>query len=74
MKNECPNDMEKERTKEFNQFFNIRKCEELTKLYRKSDAFLLTCVFEIFIEVSTIEFNINPPYSVSLPGYTWQCG
>ena len=66
--------MEKERTKAFNQTFNIRKCEELTKLYLKSDAFLLTCVFQFFIEVSTIEFNINPLYSVSLPGYTRQCG
>ena len=36
--------------------------------------FLLTCVFEKFIKVSIIEFDINPLYCVYLPGYTWQCG
>ena len=25
-------------------------------------------------KISVNEFGINPPYSVSLPGYTWQCG
>ena len=40
----------------------------------KSDVLLLTCVFEKFIKVSFNEFEINPLYCVSLPGYTWQCG
>ena len=31
------------------------------------------CV-ENFIKVSVNEFGINPINSVSLPGYTWQCG
>ena len=31
-------------------------------------------VFEKFIKVSVNEFGINPPYSVNLPGYTWQSG
>ena len=35
---------------------------------------MLTCVFEKFIKVSVKEFGINLLYSVSLPGYTWQCG
>ena len=35
---------------------------------------MLACVFEKFIQVSVIEFGINPLYCVSLPGYTWQCG
>ena len=35
---------------------------------------MLTCVFEKFIKVSFNEFEINPLYCVSLPGYTWQCG
>ena len=38
----------------------------------KSDALLLTCVFEKFIKVSVGDFGINPLYCVSLPGYTWQ--
>ena len=35
---------------------------------------MLTCVFEKFIKVSRQEFDINPPYCVNLPCYTWQCG
>ena len=31
-------------------------------------------MFEKFINVSVNEFDINPLYCVSLPGYTWQCG
>ena len=47
---------------------------ELTELYLKTDVILLADVFEKFIKVSIKEFGINPLYSVSLPGYTWQCG
>ena len=54
--------------------YNIKKGEELTQLYLKSDVLLLTCVFEKFIKVIVNEFGINPLYCVSLPGYTWQCG
>ena len=36
----------------------------------KNDVLLLTCVFEKFIKVSVFEFDINPLYCVSLPGYT----
>ena len=35
---------------------------------------MLACVCEKFIKVSFNEFEINPLYCVSLPGYTWQCG
>ena len=31
-------------------------------------------MFEKFNKVSFNEFEINPLYCVSLPGYTWQCG
>ena len=54
--------------------FNIKNGEELTQIYLKSDLLLLACVFEKFINVSVNEFDINPLYCVSLPGYTWQCG
>ena len=40
----------------------------------KTDVILLADIFEKFIKVSVKEFGINPLYSVSLPGYTWQCG
>ena len=54
--------------------FNIKNGEQLTEIYLKSDVLLLACVFEKFIIVSVNEFDINPLYCVSLPGYTWLCG
>ena len=54
--------------------FNIKNGEELTELYLKSDILLLACVFEKFIKISVNQYDINPLYFVSLPGYTWQCG
>ena len=63
-----------ERTKGFSKLFNIKIGEELTRLYLKSDVFLLTCVFEKFIKVSINEFGIIFLYCASLLGYTWECG
>ena len=74
LKNGYPDDEEKERTKETIKKFNIKNGGELTEVHLKSDVLLLVCVFEKFIEVSVNEFDINPLYCVSLPGYTWQCG
>ena len=34
---------------------------------------MLACVFEKFIKLSVKQYDINPLYCVSLPGYTWQC-
>ena len=74
LKNKCPDDEKMERTKEIIKIFDIKNGEELTEIYLKSDVLLLACVFEKFIKVSVNEFDINPLYCVSLPGYTWQCG
>ena len=74
LKNKCPDDEEIERIMDIIKRFNIKNGEELTEIYLKSDVLLLTCVFEKFIKVSVNEFDINPLYCVSLPGYTWQCG
>ena len=46
----------------------------MTELYLKSDILLLACVFEKFIKISVNQYDINPLYCLSLPGYTWQCG
>ena len=73
LKNGYPDDEEIRRTKEIIKLFNIKDCEELTKLYCKSDVILLADVFEKFAKVSTTEYVINPLYCVSLPGYTYQC-
>ena len=35
---------------------------------------MLTCVFEKFNKVAIEEFDGNPLFCVSVPGYTWQCG
>ena len=43
-------------------------------LYLKMDVLQLADVFENFLECSTREYNINPLYSYSLPGYTWKAG
>ena len=34
----------------------------------------MTVIFEIFIEVSNKEYDLNPLYCESLPGYTWGAG
>ena len=59
---------------EINNKFNIKNGVEFTEIYSKSDVLLLSGVFEKFIKVSFNEFESNPIYCVSLPGYTWQCG
>ena len=74
LKIKCPDDKEIQRTKEIIEIFDIKSGEELTKIYLKSDVFLLADVFEKFIKISIEQNGINPLYCVSLPGYTWQCG
>ena len=74
LKNKCPDDEEIQRAMDIIKRFNIKNGEELTEIYLKSDILLLACVFEKFIKVSVNEFDINPLYCVSLPGYIWQCG
>ena len=74
LKNKCPDDEEIQRTMDIIGRFNIKNGEELTEIYLKSDVLLLACIFEKFIKISIYEFDINPLYCVSLPGYTWQCG
>ena len=74
LKNKCPDDEEIERTMDIIKRFNIKNGEELTEIYLKSDVLLLACVFQKFVEISIDQFDINPLYCVSLPGYTWNCG
>ena len=74
LKNKCPDDEEIQRTMDNIKRFNIKNGKVLTEIYLKSDLLLLACVFEKFIKVSVNEFDINPLYCVSLPGYIWQCG
>ena len=40
----------------------------------KSDVILLADVSEKINKASIKEFDINPFYCVSLPGFTWHCG
>ena len=73
-KNDYPDDEEIQKTIDNIKKFNIKSGEESTQISLKSDAVLLACVFEKFLKVSVIEYDINPLYCVSVPGYTWQCG
>ena len=73
MKNGYPDDKEMERALKLNETFIIRNGEELTQSVLKADVFLLTVVFEKFIEVSNEENDINPMNCVSMPEYTWEC-
>ena len=59
LKNKCHDDDEIERTKQFIKLFDIKKGEELTKLYCKSDVILLADVIEKFVKVSSEEYGIN---------------
>ena len=74
LENDYLDDEETQRTMDIFKKFNIKNGEELTEIYLKSDVSLLACVLEKFIKVSVNEFDVNPLYCVSLPGYTWQCG
>ena len=73
LKNKCPDLDEIERTKENFKLFDIENGEEITNLYLKTDVILSADVFENFFKVSTEEYLSNPLYSVSIPGYTYQC-
>ena len=73
LKNKCPDVDGIERTREIIKLFDIKHGEELTRLYCKSYVILLADVFEKFVKVSTEEYEINPLYRMSLPGFTYQC-
>ena len=68
----CDDDIK--RTQQFFDKCNITTPQQLTMLYLKMDVLQLKDVFENFVESSTREYNINPLYSYSLPGYTCKAG
>ena len=74
LKDTCPDDTEIERTNEISNLLNIKNGEQLTRLYLKSDVIFSINVLKKNIKVSIIEFDINPLYCVSRPGYTYQAG
>ena len=74
LKQTNPPDEEFNRTHEIIKKFNVANGQELTMIYLKMDVLQLADVFEIFVEKATLEYNINPLYSYSLPGYTWKAG
>ena len=40
-------------------------------LYLKVDVLSLTCVFETFRKESINSFELDPPFYLSTPGYSW---
>ena len=68
----CDDDIK--RTQQIIDKYNITTPQQLTMLYLKMDVLQLADVFENFVQSSTREYNFNPLYSYSLPGYTWKAG
>ena len=73
LKNECPDNEEIEQTKEIIKLFDLKNREESTKLYGKSDVFLLADVIEKLVKVSFEEYGINPLYCKSTWLYISMC-
>ena len=73
MKNDYPNDIEKDRPKKPKINFNIKNGEELARLYLEKFC-LLSSDFEKSTKLSINEFDINPLFCVTLLGFTWQRG
>ena len=74
LKQACPSDEEIKRTQEIFEKYKIKHGQESSMLCLKMDVLHLADVFENFVEKATFEYNINPLYSYSLPGYTWKAG
>ena len=74
LKQKTPPDEKINRTQEIIKKFNVRNGQELTMIYLKMDVLQLAHVFENFVEKATLEYDINPLYSSSLPGYSWKAG
>ena len=74
LKNKCPDNEEIQRRRDIIGLFKVKNGEKLLQLYCKGDVISLAEVFEKFRKVSVEEFDINPLYCVSLPGFIWQCG
>ena len=68
----CDDDIK--RTQQLIDKCNITTPQQLTTSYLKMDVLQLADVFQNFVESSTREYNNNPLYSYSLPGYTWKAG
>ena len=52
----------------------ITNLNELTMLYLKNDVFLLTDIFQNYIDTCKKAYGINPLYSYSTPSFTWKAG
>ena len=53
--------------------FKIKNFAEYTELYMKSDIILLADVLIEFREKMISNYELNPMYSYTLPGYSWNC-
>ena len=74
LKQTTPSLEEINRTQENIKKYDLKNGQELTMLYLKRDVLQLADVMENFVEKATLEYDINPLYSYSLPGYTWKAG
>ena len=69
-----PSSKEKSKTGRIIETYNISNRKQLTTLYIKNDALLLTDVFQFFVDTCKSGFGINPPYAYTKPTSTWEAG
>ena len=67
-----PPDEEIDCTQEITKKFNLKTGIDLTLFYLQMDVLQLADVFENFVQTSAEEYGINPLYSHSTPGCTWE--
>ena len=67
-----PPDEEIDCTQEITKKFNLKTGIDLTLFYLQMDVLQLADVFENFVQTSAEEYGINPLYSHSAPGCTWE--
>ena len=73
-KQETPPAEEFKRTQKFITNFNLKTGIDLTMFFLQIDVRQLAYVFENVMQTFTEEYGINPLYSYSAPGFTWNAG
>ena len=67
-----PSDGDIERTHEMIKKYSLSNMQQLPSLYLKMDVLHLADVFETFVHTAFKDHGINPLYSYSMPGFSWQ--
>ena len=71
LKDCCVTDKEYQRACNVWKVFDIKNFGEYHDLYLKTDVLLLCDVFERFIDISLVDYDLDPCHYYSLPGLSW---